>query len=94
MLINDTTDTDRSASYLDLHLESDSEGWLRAKLLRQKGWFQFPIVNFPFIHSNNQQHLHMEYISLSWYDIPELVVPIKISLIRVAANKEATEPLS
>jgi hypothetical protein len=94
MLINDTTDTDRSASYLNLHLGIDSEGWLRAKLLRQKGWFQFPIVNFPFIYSNNQQHLHMEYISLSWYDIPELVVPIKISLIRVAANKEATEPLS
>jgi hypothetical protein len=28
-----------------------------------------------------QQHLHMEYISLRWYDIPELAVPIKISLI-------------
>ena len=27
------------------------------------------------------QHLHMEYISLSWYDTPELVVPISISLI-------------
>jgi hypothetical protein len=29
--IKDTTDTDRSASYLDLHLEIDSEGWLRTK---------------------------------------------------------------
>jgi hypothetical protein len=29
----------------------------------------------------------MEYIYLRWYDIPELVVPIRIS-----ANKEATEP--
>jgi hypothetical protein len=28
-----------------------------------------------------QQHLHMEYISLSWYAIPELVVPIRIFLI-------------
>jgi hypothetical protein len=28
--IKDTTDTDRSASYLDLHLEIDSEGRLRA----------------------------------------------------------------
>jgi len=37
-------------------------------------------------------HLHMEYISLRWNDIPELVVPIRISLIDVAANKEATEP--
>jgi len=33
--IKDTTDTDRSASYLDLHLEIDSEGRLRMKL-RQK----------------------------------------------------------
>jgi hypothetical protein len=30
--IKDTTDTDMSASYLDLHLEIDSEGWLRTKL--------------------------------------------------------------
>jgi hypothetical protein len=28
-----------------------------------------------------QQHLHMEYISLRCYDIPELVVSIRISLI-------------
>ena len=33
--IKDTTNTDRSASYLDLHLEIDSEGRLRTKL-RQK----------------------------------------------------------
>jgi hypothetical protein len=30
--IKDTTDTDRSASYLDLHLEIDSEGRLRTKI--------------------------------------------------------------
>jgi hypothetical protein len=30
--IKDTTDTDRSASYLDLHLEIDSEGRLKTKL--------------------------------------------------------------
>jgi hypothetical protein len=28
-----------------------------------------------------QQHMHMEYISLNGYHIPELVVPIRISLI-------------
>ena len=38
-----------------------------------------------------QQHLHMKYISLSSYDIPELVVTMVMSLIRVAANKEATK---
>ena len=30
--IKDTTDTERSASYLDLHIEIDSEGRLRTKL--------------------------------------------------------------
>ena len=36
--IKDTTDTDTTASYLDLHLEIDSQGRLRTKL-RQKRWF-------------------------------------------------------
>ena len=43
-----TTDTDRSASYLDLHLEIDREGRLRTKLYDKKDDFNFPIVNFPF----------------------------------------------
>jgi hypothetical protein len=47
-----TTDTDRSASYLDLHLEIDREGRLRTKLYDKKDDFNFPIVNFPFISSN------------------------------------------
>jgi hypothetical protein len=34
--IKDTTDTDRSASYLDLHLEIDSEGRLRTKLRQNR----------------------------------------------------------
>jgi hypothetical protein len=38
--IKDTTDKDRSAAYLDLHLEIGSEGRLRTKL-RQKRLFQF-----------------------------------------------------
>ena len=48
----DTTDTDRSASYLDLHLEIDSEGRLRTKLYDKRDDLNFPIVNFPFICSN------------------------------------------
>jgi hypothetical protein len=47
--IKDTTDTDRSASYLDLHLESDSEWRLRAKLYDKRDDFNFPIVNFQYI---------------------------------------------
>jgi hypothetical protein len=50
--IKDTKDTDRSASYLDLHLEIDSEGRLRTKLYDKRDDFNFPIVNFPFICSN------------------------------------------
>jgi hypothetical protein len=50
--IKDTTDTYRSASYLDLHLKIDSEGQLRTKLYDKRDYFNFPIVYFPFICSN------------------------------------------
>ena len=50
--IKNTTDIDRSASYLDLHLEIDSEGRLRTKLYDKKADFNFSIVNFPFKCSN------------------------------------------
>ena len=47
-----TIDTDTSASYLDTHLEIDSEGRLRTKLYDKRDNFNFPIVNSPFICSN------------------------------------------
>jgi hypothetical protein len=50
--IKDTTDTDRSASCLDLHLEIDSEGRLRTQLYDKRDDFNILIVNFPFICSN------------------------------------------
>ena len=50
--IKDTTDTDRSGSYLDLHLEIDSEGQLRTKPYDKRDDFNFPIVNFQFICSD------------------------------------------
>jgi hypothetical protein len=50
--IKDTPGTNRSASYLDPHLEIDSEGRLRTKLYNKRDDFNFPIVNFPFICSN------------------------------------------
>ena len=50
--MKDTTDTDRSASCIDLHLEIDSEGRLRTKLYDKRDDFNFPILNFPFICSN------------------------------------------
>ena len=50
--IKDTTDTDRSASYLDPHLEIESEGRLRTRLYDDRDDFNFLIVKFPFIYSN------------------------------------------
>ena len=50
--IKDTIYTDRCVSYLDLHLEIDSEEWLSTKLYDKRDDFNFPIVNFPFICSN------------------------------------------
>ena len=41
--IKATTDTDRFASYLDLHLEIDSEGQLRTKLYDKRHDFNFPL---------------------------------------------------
>jgi hypothetical protein len=50
--IKDTTDTDRSTSYLDLHIEIESEGRLKTKLYDKRYVVNFPIVNFSFICSN------------------------------------------
>ena len=63
--IKGTTDTDRSASYLDLHLEIDSEGLLRTKLYDKRDDSNFPLRTFHSYIATFQQHLHMEYISLS-----------------------------
>ena len=80
--IRDTTDTNRSASYLDLHLAIDSEGWLKTKPYDNRDDYNFPIVNFLFICSNiPAASAYGVYISLSCYDIPELVIHIRISLI-------------
>jgi hypothetical protein len=41
-----------SASYLDLHLEIDSEGGLRTKFYDKRDYFNFPILTFSFICNN------------------------------------------
>jgi len=48
----DITDTDRSVSYIDIHLEIDGDGRLRRKLYDKRDDFNFLIVNFPLICSN------------------------------------------
>ena len=50
--IKNTTDTVKSASYLDLYLQIDQNGHLSTKLYDKRDDFNFPIVNFPFLSSN------------------------------------------
>ena len=50
--IKDTTDTARAASYLDLHIEIDSDDRLRSEVYDKRDYFNFPIVNFPYICSD------------------------------------------
>ena len=50
--VKDITYTDRAASYIDQHLEINSECRLRTKPYDKRDDFNFPIVNFPFICSN------------------------------------------
>ena len=72
--IKDTTDTSKSASHSDLHLEIDSEGRLGKNLYDKRDVFNFPIVNFPFICSNiTAAHAYGVYLSVdpiflrSWF---------------------------
>ena len=50
--IKDTTDADKSASYLDLFLEMTTDGRLNTKIYDKRDDFNFPIVKFPFLSSN------------------------------------------
>jgi hypothetical protein len=50
--IKDTTEYDRSASYLDILLNIDSNGRLTTTLYDKRDDFDFAIVNFPFLCSD------------------------------------------
>jgi hypothetical protein len=49
--VTDTTEAQKSASYLDPHLAIDNGGRLKTNY-NNRDYFIFPIVNFPFIGSN------------------------------------------
>jgi hypothetical protein len=72
--------TIRSALYVDIHLEIDSEGRLRTKPYDKADYFNLPIMNLPLYITTFQHYLHMGYIPFSCYNITELVVPMIISL--------------
>jgi hypothetical protein len=64
-----TTDNQviRFASYLELHLEIDREGRLRAKHYDKRDDFNFSIVDFPFMCSNiPAATAYVGYFSHQW----------------------------
>jgi hypothetical protein len=50
--VKDTTESDKSASYLDILLNIDSSDRLTASLYDKRDYFDFAIVNFPSLCSN------------------------------------------
>ena len=50
--IKDTTESNTSASYLDLLLSIESDGQLRTSFYDKRDDFNFHITNFPFLSSN------------------------------------------
>ena len=67
--IKDTTESNTSASYLDLLLSIESDGQLRTSLYDKRDDFNFHITNFPFFHLRQPMVLS----SHSSYGMPELV---------------------
>ena len=51
-LRSNTTESNTSASYLDLLLSIESDGQLRTSLYDKRDDFNFHITNFPFLSSN------------------------------------------
>ena len=72
-VVKGTTDIDLSASYLDLHVEIESEVRLRTKHYDKRDDFNFLLGTFHLYVATFKQHLQMEYISVSWYDIPDFL---------------------
>jgi hypothetical protein len=50
--MEDTTESDRSVSYLDILLDIDSNGRLTTSQYEKRGDFDFAIVGFPFLCGN------------------------------------------
>ena len=68
--IKDTTESNTSASYLDLFLSIGRDGQLHTSIYDKRDDFNFHITNFPFQSSNIfQPHPHMASFFRSLYDM-------------------------
>ena len=70
--IKDTTESNTSASYLDLRLSIESDGQLRTSLHDKRDDFNFHITNFPFLSSIIHLRQPMVFLSHSSYGMPGL----------------------
>ena len=70
--IKDTTESNTSASYLDLLLSIESDGQLRTFLYDKRDDFNFHITNFPFLSSNIPSSPAYDVLSHSSYGMPGL----------------------
>ena len=59
-----STDTQKFASCLELHIEIDNEERLQTKLYDKRDDFTFPIVNFPFTNNITSSAAYEVYNSL------------------------------
>ena len=70
--IKDTTESNISASYLDLLLSIESDGQMRTSLYDKHDDFIFHITNFPFLSSNIRSSPAYNVSSHSSYGMPGL----------------------
>jgi hypothetical protein len=71
--IKDTTDTDRTVSCLDLHLEIDSEGRLRTELYDKRYHIKLKIET-----SNDLQNIHIKLKIETNNDLQNIHIKLKI----------------
>ena len=70
--IKDTTESNTSASYLDLLLSIGRDGQLHTSLYAKRDDFNFHITNFPFLSSNIHLRPPMAFLSHNLSDTPGL----------------------
>ena len=82
--IKETTESNTSASYLDLLLSIESDGQLRTSLNDRRDDFNFHITNFPFLSSNIPYSQPMVFLSHSSYGMQGLAPLMNVFVLRAA----------
>ncbi|KAK3087181.1 hypothetical protein FSP39_002749 [Pinctada imbricata] len=80
--VKETTETNNSASYLDIMLSYDTDGHMNTSLYDKRDDFNFSITNFPFLSSNIPSSpaygVFISQLIYAIYAMPEQVPNIRI----------------